>query len=545
MSGRRRTGRHFGTISPKSPNPPDLRHSRHFFGSIVTVPYDPAPGHVSRFLVIDGQQRLTTVSIILMVLRDLATEHNLPALAQEIEETYLLYKFKTGDERFKLHLREKDRIPYLALLSKQYIDGRTRLAKASAFFRKQLEALIDQGAVPGEALATWRDLATDGLQVVAIRLLPEDNPFEIFASLNFKGEDLTEADLIRNLIFMHVPVDEQETFDKRYWKPFEDRLDALANLGTEASEFYRHYLLRSGGSFIRKKETYLAFQKRYKAESPTPGGKVSELTEYAGIYLNLVSPKTLKGVELAPLRQQLNLLNALEVSTSYPLLLNLFARWKSGTLSQERLTDALVYLNSFVVRRNFCAVTNRPYNKWFVEIVPKSSDSDPLSTVVGALKNKGWPSNDEFRRGLLEFPLYGPNYGKAILERLLREEEKTQLGGEAADVRGCQIEHILPQSVSEKTDRGRDWIQMLGPDWRNVHDQCCDAIANLTLLGKGLNFRASNDTFAAKKPILAKSIVCLNRHFDSVTKWDQHAMVRRLSELALLAYSAFPLPPTN
>lgn len=384
------------------------RKITHFVGSIVMVPYDPAPGRISQFFVIDGQQRLTTITVMLMVFRDLAEEFKLDSLAREIHSTYLIHEFRHGDEKYKLFLKDWDRDTYLAFLEKgsTNVDGRKRLVKAYDFFEKQTRALIEQGQSASDVLTTLKDVTTGGLEVVAIRLAPEDNPFEIFASLNFKGVDLTEADLIRNYLFMHVNLDEQDRFARETWDPFAAKLRDLSTYKVDESTFYRHYLQRNGGGFIRRNATYSSFEKEYKQEKPTPTSKVADLAKNLTVYFGLLNPKHFEGGELKAVRSELRLLNSLDVSTCYPLLLNLFNRYRSGSLTLSSLETALRDLNSFVVRRAICGENARSYNKWFVEMIPSPSDPDPVGSVRSALLKMGWPDDSAFRTGLMTFHLW-------------------------------------------------------------------------------------------------------------------------------------------
>jgi uncharacterized protein with ParB-like and HNH nuclease domain len=194
----------------------------HFIGSIVTMPTDSVPQGVSKFLLIDGQQRLTTIFILLALLRDEAKRIPDSTLAQEIEETLLTNRFKKGDEIWKLLPTQADREAFLQVLTNSGTVQDTRISKAATFFRRKLRS---QQAPDFETL---KKVIVSNLMLVSIVLHQDDNPHLIFESLNAKGRPLSQADLIRNYFFMRIHTAQQEQLYETSWEPMQEQLgDAL------------------------------------------------------------------------------------------------------------------------------------------------------------------------------------------------------------------------------------------------------------------------------------------------------------------------------
>src|SRR3989442_944325 len=212
------------------------RAKPHFMGSLVTVPTRSVPEGVTKFLLIDGQQRLTTLQVLLAALRDSA--RGMPgSLAEKLEKSQLVNQFEEGLDHFKLLPTQTngDRKAFLALIQGESVaDSDSRVAKAYTWFQKKLKS---RGSPDAERLAT---IILRRLSLVSIVLDHDDNPHLIFESLNYKGEPLTQGDLIRNYFLMRVPVVEQEKLFQRCWEPMQLRLKE------ELSEFVRHFLMRQG-----------------------------------------------------------------------------------------------------------------------------------------------------------------------------------------------------------------------------------------------------------------------------------------------------------
>lgn len=507
---------------------------RHFMGSIVTVPDGHQPGAVPAYQVIDGQQRLTTLSILLCAIRDIAIARDWRELAAEIEEKYLLHRFKKDRERYKVYPRMRDRAVYLALVDRadsSPVGG--QIEAAYRYFQKRIE----QWASGEKDLRQFFTALVARLDFVAITLGAE-NPYKIFRSLNSTGVDLTEADLIRNHVFMSLPLDEQDAFDDTQWKELESRFVREGRVsGRDFEAFLRDALMRDG-TYVGRDGTFEAFEKRFPAGKFDPRKVVADLTKTSKIY-DFVRGATKYGdgeVDTA-----LRAIRELNVTTAYPLATTLLERAAQNEISKPDLIAGLRGISSFVLRRYVCGQSSRAYSTWFVTAC-RELGSDPAKSVLTFLKAKGWPSDDEFRAKFVRHNLYSSKYDRAVLSSL---ELAIQARSEPVALEGCTIEHVMPQTIDETDDDGRTWIAALGDTWRQLHAEWLHTPGNLTLVGSDYNSEMSNRSFALKRPVLGSSKVYLNQHFaaNSLTKWSQEEIEARAAVLADLAATVWPPPP--
>ena len=233
----------------------------HFIGSLVTMPSQSVPEGIPKYLLIDGQQRLTTTLILLIVLRDLAKEQRDENLSAEINETMVVNRFKAEPDYFRLLPTQVDREQFCNLVRGANPNTEGKLVECYNFFRgkvKQSKAEISD----------LKQVITSRLSVVSIVLDPDDNPHLVFESLNATGQPLTQSDLIRNFYFMRIHMNEQEKVYNNYWKPMEN------NLGKDLTEFIRHYLMRNGNN-IRQTDVYFTLKDKVE-----PGKALDSLRGY-------------------------------------------------------------------------------------------------------------------------------------------------------------------------------------------------------------------------------------------------------------------------
>ncbi len=220
----------------------------HFMGSIVTYPTQSVPEDVTKYLLIDGQQRMTTVSLLLAAIRDRAKQLELEPLAPEIEQTLLRNIFKQGNDTYKLLPTQADRNPFIRIMLGQPAEDGLILS-AYRFFAKNMRTS------DAASLEKLKRTIVNHLIVVSIVLERDDNPHLIFESLNAKGLPLSQADLIRNYFFMRIHVDEQDRLYEQYWKPMQQRL------GDDLTECVRHFLMKDGAN-VKQGEVYFALKDR-------------------------------------------------------------------------------------------------------------------------------------------------------------------------------------------------------------------------------------------------------------------------------------------
>jgi hypothetical protein len=490
-------------------NPEEKR--RHFLGSIVCVPEPHQPGVVPAYQVIDGQQRLTTLVILLCAVRDAAAGLGWDKLAAEVEENYLVHKFKEGRQRYKVFPRLRDRDSYLALIDRKGATGASKVDKAYEYLAKQLGS---NGLLEGEGQlrGLFTTLATR-LDFVSITLGGE-NPYKIFKSLNSTGVDLEQGDLIRNHIFMALPVSEQDAFDDQRWRPLERHFEAGGKLdGRLFAAFFRDVLMRQG-DYVGENGVYEAFEDRHPLPGVKPRELVGDLELRAGHYDQIRGHARHpdQGVDRA-----LRAIRDLSVTTSYPLVLALHEAREQQKLTAHELIEALRAIAGFVLRRYVCGMSSRPYSRWFCAAC-RVLGACPLANLQAFLKEKGWPADAEFIPKVRGLNLYNSKYDRAVLEGI---ELSLQAASEPVLLDGCSIEHVMPQTIGDDAD-GQRWQAALGEGWREVHAEWLHTPGNLTLVGSDYNTSMQNKPFADKRPVLAASRVYLNKHFSrpGLADWD-------------------------
>lgn len=503
---------------------PGHEERRHFMGAIVTVPDAHQPGSIPAYQVIDGQQRLTTASLLLVSMRDVALEYEWAELAAEIDENYLIHRFKKDRERYKVFPRQRDRNAYLAAVDMNPSGPGGQVSSALAYFAERVRTASESEA---NLRALFTALVTR-LDFVSVTLSGE-NPYQIFRSLNSTGVDLTQADLIRNHVFMKLGVDEQDAFDEGPWRELESRFLADSKLdGTAFESFFRDALMRNG-AYLKKDGTFEAFEQRYPARTIDPRAVVQEMQATARLYSILRGDE---GHADVGVNRALAGIRDLNVTTSYPLVLLLLELQEAGRLPIEDLVKALRAISGFVLRRLVCDMGSRGYSDWFVIACRELATKDaPLQAVLSYLQSKGWPDDDLFSTKFVRFSLYGSKYSRAVLEAL---ELAHQAKSEPVALDGCSIEHVAPQTVTPGDPDGESWMAALGADWKKCHAEWLHTPGNLTLVGGDYNREMSNKAFGTKKPKLAGSKVYLNQHFHDVALevWNREAIISRGTQLA-------------
>lgn len=490
----------------------------HFIGSIVISNIDAFPQSVYKFLLIDGQQRLTTLFILLAVLREAAHHKGDAALADEINNL-LTNQDGKGDDYLKLIPTHDDRDAFTALvLHNAYPDPDSRISECARYFER---ALRREGAEP-EALLR---LVVNHLSVVTIRLEKDDNAHLVFEGLNAKGKPLTQADLIRNLFLMKLPADVQKDIYDRYWKPMQDAL------GDRMTEFIRHYLASRGkGAFIRERDVYYMLKKQ--ADALNTRDELTVLHRNAGYYARFLAP------EREPsrvLRAALEQLRAFDNTTTYPFLLRAYDDYASGRLSEAALAECIGTLENYLVRQYVAGRSGRGQNRFFPVMYSQASEAgegDLLRGLKHTLQMRAYPRDAEFRERFRRIPLYGGN--TAVIQKgrfMLMALERSYGHKEAASFENAQIEHVMPQNTAQ-------WQDALGDGGEEAYEERLHTIGNLTLTG--YNAEMSNRPYAAKRDFLRRSHFELNRYFQDVESWTFEAIDARADHLAQRALEIWP-----
>ncbi len=507
----------------------------HFLGPLVCTQLQRLPGNVSAFQLIDGQQRITTLTILLAAIRDVARSRNLDDFAEEVTEDYLLFKRKQGSDRYKVLPRLGDREVLTAMIEGHDMSGfsNSGVFEAWKYFHRHVQHWSRKDTK--NQLAKLLDVITTRLNLVAV-LIDGENPYEIFESLNSTGLPLRESDLIRNFIFMEIPLARQQEFNDQHWKSFEEMFDATETEDAVGmTPFYRDYLMRNG-RYSKEDATFVDFKNTHDQAIEHPEELIEELKRFARLDLMLRRPASVKD---APLRGVLRQVAGMEITTAYPLLLNLLDRNDQGQLSKEDLCGCLADLVSFVLRRSICGETTRTYGKWFVEAITMIRNH-PRADLQAYWLSRRWPDDAAVRDRLPTFELYRRESTKT---RVILEALEESFGHrERVDLSTLTIEHVMPQTISNNR-HGKAWKGMLGDEWERIHDTLLHTLGNLTLTG--YNTELSNSAFDIKQVELGRSHLDLNTYFPALPKWDAEAIRTRSAILAERLVTLWPRPPSD
>jgi uncharacterized protein with ParB-like and HNH nuclease domain len=485
----------------------------HFMGFLVFVQGGVAqPGQNTRFHLIDGQQRLTTTSLLLAALRNVAKRLNQDELAEEIHADYLVHPRKKGEYRYRLLPKAQDHDAYVAI-----IDGigapAGRMADALAYFETELGLLA---AADPKSLRHMFDVVCQRLEFMCATLESE-SAYSIFKSLNSTGVPLGQADLIRNFVFMHVHPDDQDEFDQEHWAPLEASFaDADGRLDEERfSRFFRDVLMATG-QYVQPKDTFATFEARNEATGFDPRELVRDLQRRGDHYAVITGAAE---SESPGITDGLADLNRLESSTTYPLLLALFDACEAGHMPPSALARCIGMLRGFVFRRFVCGESSRGYGQMFVRAIDPAA-ADPVEALERYLLARGWPHDERFIDSFVKLPLYKRGYAREVLETL----ERARGHKEPAALGLAQVEHVMPQTLSSA------WVDDLGDEADRVHSEWLHQPGNLTL--SAYNQEVGNQPFRVKRERFAQSNIGLTRDIAAHDSWTEAEIRERGLALA-------------
>lgn len=488
----------------------------HFIGSIVNMPTTSVPEGVSKYMLIDGQQRITTVFIILALLRDLAKQNDEIEFAEEINNTLLVNPYKRGNDYYKLMPTQIDREEFQKLIQNKLDGNESQIKKAYNYFDSKLK----RNPIEKDKL---KKLITNYLSIVSIVLDNDDNPYLVFESLNAKGRPLTQADLIKNYFFMRIHYDQQNDVYTRYWQPMESRL------GDRLTDYIRHYLMMEG-SIVKQNDVYHSLKE--KVDQNNAIEYLKNLSNTSTYYQKLIAPENENNLLI---RKYLVRLNRIEVTTAYPLLLNFYKSYASNSIDSAQFTELLKLLENYLIRRFVCGMPTNQLNKVFPTLIIALITNYQRKYIEGMrtiLPSKGYPKNSAFRKSILESKLYGGGDRSIKTKLILESIEESFAHREAVPFSNLSIEHVMPQTLSEW------WQHYLGEEWEVVYELQLHNIGNLTLTG--YNSELSNDDFHSKKKLYADSHLEINKYFANITDWKKLDIERRARTLSEIMINIWP-----
>lgn len=521
------------------------RSPEHFLGALVVVPDGTRKGTVPVHRLVDGQQRLTTISLLLCALGEVVkTSH--PAIATTIQKLLLNVDWD-GDLRFKLlpTTKNNDRAIYCAIIQGQTAPhGASHVLPAFQFFKRHIISALEAGHITAD---NFFETLAASFQIVWVELDKDENAYQIFESLNTKGERLGEVDLVRNYIAMRLPSGAQEKVFFEIWAPIENRLNDEKTVGRsglgELTAFLRHFDAMKSGVLPAEKNIYARFRDAMKNRSDADLiADLREIGRFAALYDGLLRPD--KGDDAA-LRRALSRLNALEISVAYPFLLFVADAHARGEISVATFIETAKILENYLVRRFLVDEPTHYLNKMFAALAGAEglnlTDPDSLRRV---LSEKRYPSDDRIRQLLPRRELYDK---AAVKEKTVMLFERINAHFyRGSDVKvvldgAPTLEHILPQTLTPW------WKNHLGEDADAIAREWKHTLGNLTLVTQSYNSSLSNDSFEEKKQKLIAHGLRLNSDYftGAMENWDAEAIQNRaewLTEKVLEIWPSFAAP---
>ena len=514
----------------------------HFIGSIVYIDMGTPAGRPQQLLLIDGQQRLTTISILLCAIKDYVQKFNLETKLinlAKIKNQFLYNSDEIDEDRYKLLLNVQDKETYIKLIDNTIFTVNkpaTNIIKCYEFFYERIEDFIKQYGQIDEIYA-----GIFKLSLVSISLDKDsDNPQMIFESMNSTGKDLSQTDLLRNYLLMDLTPEKQTRLYKTYWKPMEELFgeDIYKNDLNKFDYFIRDFLtLKSDTGYICKiNNVYENFKRYYLDNNCEKFAVLRDLFTYAKYYacIDLLQEND---DELKLYWQEFKKLDSHVV---YPFLLKLYDDYNRQILIKEDFKKILQVVISYLWRRAICEIPTNSLSKTFATLYQAVDKEDYVNSIIKAFvfksSYKRFPSDYEVREKLQTKDIYHFRLRKYLLEALENYYHKEPIDLNTANY---TIEHIMPQNI----EHNLSWQQMLGEDWQEVHSLYLHTLGNLTITG--YNAEMSNKSFGEKvngESGFKHSHLKLNESIAQCDVWNKKSIQRRTNILTDIILKIWKYP---
>lgn len=514
----------------------------HFIGSIVYIDMGTPAGRPQQLLLIDGQQRLTTISILLCAIKDYVQKFNLETKLinlAKIKNQFLYNSDEIDEDRYKLLLNVQDKETYIKLIDNTIFTVNkpaTNIIKCYEFFYERIEDFIKQHGQIDEIYA-----GIFKLSLVSISLDKDsDNPQMIFESMNSTGKDLSQTDLLCNYLLMDLTPEKQTRLYKTYWKSMEELFgeDIYKNDVNKFDYFIRDFLTlkRDTGYICKINNVYENFKRYYLDNNCEKFAVLKDLFTYAKYYacIDLLQEND---DELKLYWQEFKKLDSHVV---YPFLLKLYDDYSRQILIKEDFKKILQVVISYLWRRAICEIPTNSLSKTFATLYQAVDKDDYVNSVIKAFvfksSYKRFPSDYEVREKLQTKDIYHFRLRKYLLEALENYYHKEPIDLNTANY---TIEHIMPQNI----EHNLSWQQMLGEDWQEVHSLYLHSLGNLTITG--YNAEMSNKSFGEKvngESGFKHSHLKLNESIAQCDVWNKKAIQRRTNILTDIILKIWKYP---
>jgi uncharacterized protein with ParB-like and HNH nuclease domain/predicted transport protein len=511
----------------------------HFIGSIVYIDMGIPLGRPQQFSLIDGQQRLTTLSLLLCALMRYVEDNKLEdrvCKPSKIMNYYLYNADESGMDRYKLVLTDQDRDTYITLLGRKednLLQKSWNILDNFNYFMKRLSSN------PEKIEAVFRGI--NQLMLVSISLdKTQDNPQLIFESMNSTGKDLTQSDLIRNYVLMGHPKERQEYLYKNYWLPME-KLFGAENYEKYFDLFIRDFLTSqsNSGKIPKIGDVYHSFKEYLNYFPKSIEEILKQIFQYSKYYSAIQLGKE-KDEDLKTIWKKMKII---DMDVSFPFLLRVYDDYTDDLIKKNEFIKILEMTISYVVRRSICDIPTNSLNKTFGTFYQNIDKANYVKSVSLEYATKEtyreFPKDKDFMERFKMKDIYRMKIKNYILESLENYNHKEPI---SISEFGYSIEHIMPQdkNLSDK------WIAMLGNNYQDVQNKYMHTIGNLTITG--YNSEMGNRDFIYKRDSekgFKNSHLMLNKDIAVLNKWNEESIRSRAAKLAQRAIQIWKYPEVS
>lgn len=484
----------------------------HFLGAITYVKENNLLD-IRKYSVIDGQQRFTTIMLLLCALKNIIPKDSTSVKTGQIDQLLFNLQHKGSDDYHKLILTEGDNQSFTNILNLKDTSDSNNIVNNFKYFQKRL--------VSEDYDIVWRGIK----RLSAVNVIIDEKGYAqvIFESMNSTGLDLTETDMIKNFILMSYESSEQKEIYHDYWRPMEQ----LFEDPKQFSDFLIQYLMMRLGKSIPKRNIYANF-KRYM-ENRNKKEEVKKMNKYSIYYANLIR------IELhEKLDKVIKYIRDQDTSVADSLLLKIIGDYDDGNITQNEVETLFLLIDSYLLRTHVCDLS-KDSNKLLPEVILKIDESNYVKSIEKIMMSKGgnrrFPRDIIFKDKLIQLSLYT---NRTMCSYMLKRLEEYKNSTEMVKPKSIQIEHIMPQTLTP------EWENHLGLNHENTHEKYLHTIGNLTLTGH--NQDLSNKSFQTKREIYKNSNISITRNLQEYEKWDEDNIIARAKTLIEDAVKIWPCP---